>query len=152
MAITRANVENVLVHRAGALMTKAGMDGATVDGTNTDLADPIAYGLRQAGYDVDDFTSPTDAEIDDAADDIDQVVDLAELRVLENILGNLDDVDTTLGPRTERLSQLASQVEKKLDRLQTKCQKLYGYGAATITADVFVHDIAEHYDGTEESL
>ncbi len=109
MAVTRANVENVLIHRAGALMTKASLDGTTVDGTNTDLADPIAWALRVSGYTSADITNPTTAEVAAAEDDIDEVVDYAELRTLENVLGNLDDVDTTVGPRSESLSQLATQ-------------------------------------------
>jgi hypothetical protein len=149
MAVTRANVENVLVKRLGPLMTKAGQDGSTVDGTNTDLADPIAWALRTAGYTTADITNPTTAEVADAEDDVDQVVDLAEYRGLENILGNLDDVDVTVGPRSEKLSQLAAQVQKRLDSVKDRVEDLYGYGASALEVGVITYEFAEHATGDE---
>lgn len=150
MAISRANVENVLVSRAGPLLTKAGQDGTTVDGTNTDLADPIAWALRQVGYTTADITNPTTAEVAAASDDVDEVVDLAELRTLESLLGNLDDVDITLGPRSEHLSQLAKQVETKLKRVAKWVEKTYGYGASVLGTGTITVEFAEHQDGTED--
>ena len=47
MTLTRASVEAMLIRRAGKLLTVAGLDGATKDGTNADLGDPI---LATAGY------------------------------------------------------------------------------------------------------
>ena len=148
MAVTRANVENVLIKRLGPLMTKAGQDGTTVDGSNTDLADPIGWALRTAGYTTADITNPTTAEVADAEDDIDQVVDLAEYRGLENILGNLDDVDVTVGPRSEKLSQLATQVQKRLDDVKDRVEDLYGYGAAALEVGVITYEFAEHNTGS----
>jgi len=150
MAVTRANVENVLVHRVGPLLTKAGMDGSTVDGTNDDLAYPIGFGLREAGYTTADITSPTSSEVGDAEDDIDEVVDLAEYRTLANILGNLDDVDTTVGPRSEKLSQLAAQVQKRLEMVQKRLENIYGYGAVALETGVITYEFAEHYTGSDD--
>ena len=150
MSVTRANVENVLVKRAGALMTKASMDGTTVDGTNEDLADPIAWGLRVAGYTSADITNPTTAEVAAAEDDIDEVVDYAELRTMENVLGNLDDVDTTVGPRSESLSQLAEQVQKRLDTLLARVKDTYGYGASPLTTGTITYEFAEHQSGSDD--
>jgi len=150
MAITRANVENVLVSRTGPLLTKGGMDGTTVDGTNSDLADPIAWALRQVGYDTADITNPTTAEVAAATDDVDEVVDLAELRTLESILGNLDDVDVQVGPRREDLNQLAKQVETKLKRVGKWVEKTYGYGASVLGTGKVTFEFAEHQDGTED--
>lgn len=148
MSVTRANVENVLVKRLGPLMTKAGQDGTTVDGTNTDLADPIGWALRETGYSTADITSPTSAEVNAAVDDIDQVVDLAEFRTLGNILGNLDDVDVTVGPRSERLSQLAAQVQKRLESVEKRIERLYGYGASSLETGVITYEFAEHETGS----
>ena len=150
MAVTRANVETVLVARLGPLMTKAGMDGTTADGTNTDLADPIAWGLRQAGYSVADITNPTTAEVALALDDIDEVVDLAELRTLENILGNLDDVDTAVGPRDEKLSQLAAQVQELIALKQASNEGLYGHGAPLLDTGTLTYEFAEHQSGSDD--
>ena len=150
MTISRADVENVSIHRAGPLMTKAGMDGTTVDGTNTDLASPISWALRQAGYSVADITNPTTAEVALAADDVDEVLDLTELRTLEDILGSLDDVDVTVGPRREMLSQLSEQVQKRIKSVQTRVEKTYGLGAAPLETGTITYQFAEHYSGSEE--
>lgn len=150
MAITRANVENVTIHRTGPLMTKAGMDGTTVDGTNTDLASPIAWALRQAGYSVADITNPTTAEVALASDDVDEVLDLTELRTLEDIMGSLDDVDVTVGPRKEMLSQLSDQVQKRIKSVQARVGKAYGFGAAALETGTITYQFAEHYSGSEE--
>ena len=150
MAISRANVENVLVARVGPLMTKAGMDGTTVDGTNTDLSDPIAWALRQAGYSVADITNPTTAEVALALDDVDEVVDLGELRTLESVAGNLDDVDVTVGPRSEELSQLSVQVEKRIERVQARVEELYGHGAPVFDTGTITYEFAEHQSGSDD--
>ena len=144
MAVSRANVEYILVARVGALMTKASLDGTTVDGTNADLADPIAWALQTAGYSVADITNPTTAEVALALDDILEVSALAELRTMENILGNLDDVDTSVGPRDEKLSQLAAQVQRRLDNLMASISQSYGHGAAELTTGTLTYEFAEH--------
>ena len=46
MSLTRATVEVALIARCGKLLTAVGLDGATVDGTNAALTDPIGEGLR----------------------------------------------------------------------------------------------------------
>lgn len=125
MTITRANLESVLVQRCGALMSFAGM-AVTVAGSNASLNDPIGYGLRQSGYSVSDISSVANAdvaEIEDAA--LDMVIDYSEYRTLENISGNLDDVDITNGPESEKFSQIAAQLEKRLARLQSRIDSLY---------------------------
>ena len=144
MTLSRANVEYILEARLGPLMTKAGMDGTTVDGTNVDMADPIAWSLRQAGYSVADITAPTTAEVASAADDTDEILDLSELRTLENILGNLDDVDVTVGPRREALSQLADQCKSRLEAVKLKVEDAYGYGASVLSTGTLTYEFAEH--------
>jgi hypothetical protein len=151
MALTRANVESILVKRCGKLLTAADLDGSTVDGTNADLNDPIGWAVRQCGGSVSSITAVADADLATVdADDYDQVLDLAELRTLETVQGNLDDVDITLGPRQESLSQLAKQVEQRLARLQKRVEQEYGYGASALGTGVITYEFAEHYDGTDD--
>ena len=152
MAVTRANVETNLIRRLGPLMTKAGMDGSTADGTNTDLADPIAWALRQAGYPTADITDPTDAEVAAAESEIDQVQDLSEMRTLESILGGLDDVDISVGPRDEKLSQLAEQAGNKLKAIQDKVENLYSWSASPLTTGTLTYEFAEHQDGSQDDV
>ena len=79
-----------------------------------------------------------------AVTDILEVTALAELRTLENLLGNLDDVDTSVGPRDEKLSQLAEQVQKRLDWLAKWVEQLYGHGVAGLTTGTLTYEFAEH--------
>ena len=144
MAITRAQIETILISRCGALLTKAGLDGETHHGVNASLNDPIGRALRGAGYSVTTLTNVTDADVASVSDDdIDLVLDLAELRTLESVSGNLDDVAITVGPRSEQKQQLADQVLRKIERLQQKIERQYGVGMGTLTAGVIGLDFME---------
>ena len=148
MSLTRANIEAVLIKRAGHLMTVAGMDGTTVAGTNADLGDPIAFALRQIGCSVATPASPTDAEVAAlSTDDTDQLLDLAEIRTLDTILQHLLDlVDTQAGARADRYSQLAAGIQARLDRAIDNARRLYGFTAGTLEAGYACLDFAAHGD------
>lgn len=142
MSITRANAETLLVRRIGPLLVAAGMDGATVDGTNNDLNGPIGWAVRYLGHTTADITSITDTDMAKvAAADYDEFLDIATLQALESIIGNLDDVDIAVGPRSEKLSQLAKQAEGLMDRL---LKRRPGYGMTTPEIGYITHNIAEH--------
>jgi hypothetical protein len=130
---TRAQVETVLIKRAGKLLTAAGLDGTSHVGANADLADPIGYALRTCGFTVADISNPTTAEVTSVSNaDIDKLLDIAELRTCENISGNLDDVDYTLGPQSESLGQLSTKLDTKIARLREKILTDYGIGAMAL--------------------
>lgn len=112
MALTRANAEYVVVSRVGGLMAFVEL-AVTYSGSNSDLDEPLAWAARRMGISLSDPTTVTDSELSGLSD-IDDYLDLAEYRTLEKIQGNLDLVDVTAGPRSEKLSQIASQVEKML--------------------------------------
>lgn len=140
MAITRATGETVLVKRLGPLMAAAGM-AVTIVGTNADLDDPLAWATRALGHSTASVATVTNAELASVATaDYDDFLDLAEYRTLQNILGALDDVDLTVGPRSEKLSQLAEQAEKKLDRLEGRIGTL----ASPVEAGYITLEFAEH--------
>lgn len=144
MALTRANVELLTVADVGPLMTAAGM-AITVIGSNADLNGPIARGVRALGYTVASAVLVADADIDDVTDaQHSEFLDHVNLYTLYAILGNLNDVDITVGPRTERLSQLAAQVVRKIGLLETAMVAEHGFGLATPVAGVITRDIAEH--------
>lgn len=150
MALTRANVEAILIRRVGKLLTAADLNGTTMDGMNADLNDPIGYAVRRLGGTVASVVQVVDADLAGiASDDYDQLFDLAELRTLETIAGNLDDVDITLGPRSESLSQLASQVDKRIEKLAEKVQRTYGVDVGTLSAGVIGLDFAEHEENED---
>lgn len=145
MALTRANVETILIRRSGALMTAAGLDGTTVAGTNVDLNDPIGVAIVAVGGSVTSRVLVADADVATVATaSYDQFLDIAEYRLLQNISGNLSDVDITVGPRSEKLSQLATHLNKMLDRKKDALENQYGYNAGTLEAGVLTLSFADH--------
>ena len=144
MALTRANVEAIQVKRTGPLLTVAGM-AVTVAGANADLNDPIGRAVRDLGYTVTDIATVADADVAQVTvARYDEFLLVAELHTWETILGNLDDVDIVVGPRSEKLSQTAELIERKLVRLYGQLQLMYNYGLATPTAGYITLTIAEH--------
>lgn len=136
MSLTRANCETILVKRLGALLSEASL-AVTIVGSNADLNDPIGWAVRQCGGSVASVTSVADADVATvAASDMDKLLDLAELRTLETISGNLAGTDIKVGPRSENLDLLAQRVEQRLARKQTQLQRDYGFGLGTLEAGV----------------
>jgi hypothetical protein len=144
MAITRANVEATLIKRLGQKMTAAGLDGTTFSGSNTDLNDPIGTALRTIGVSVSDISLVTNSDLSGiTGEQIDALLDLSELRTLQNIAGNLTVVDQSIGPRDMSLSQLSNQVEKAIQRLTERIAKVHGYGVGSLDASVISLDFQE---------
>ena len=144
MTLTRANTEYLLEARTGPLLTAAGMS-TDVDGTNVDLNDPIARAVRDLGHTVASAVLVADADVAAVTDaETDEFLDTATLHTLEAVLGNFDDVDIKVGPMSESLSQLAEQVERKIERLLAQLERLYGYSMATVSGAYIQKDIAEH--------
>ena len=142
MAITRVQAETLLVKRLGPLMTAAAMDGATVDGTNADLNDPLGRAVRRLSGTVADPTSVADADLATvSSENTDALLDLAELRALNSVLGNLTLVDTRVGPREQKYDQLRQAVRARIGRLE---QALGDHLAAELVAGVVEMDFAEH--------
>ena len=147
MAMTRANAEFVLIARCCAMLTAAGMDGTTVDGTNADLNDPLVHSLRTCmAVAVGDVTNITDGAIAYVTYCYEQMfLDFATLYTFEAIWYHLTTVDISVGPRSEKLDQMAKRVEKIVERLHVRFEKDYAYYLQA-PADVgyIQKDIAEH--------
>lgn len=145
MSLTRANAEFLAVAEVGPLLTAAGM-AITVAGANADLNGPIARAVRALGYAVASAVLVADVDVAQITDaQHDEFLDHVTLHTLESIAGNLDDVDITVGPRSEKLSQNAAQVERKIKRLRESMEAAYGYGMADpIALGPVTLDFAEH--------
>lgn len=140
MAITRANCEVILVRRLKVLMEAAEL-AVTFAGLNADLDDPLAWAVRRVGGSTADISTATDAELAAVdVDDHDDLIDLAEYRVLRNVLGNLDLVDISAGPRAEKLSQLANQVRAMLEARESFVASF----VTPLTAGYLSLDFADH--------
>jgi hypothetical protein len=150
MSLTRATVESILVKRLSGWLSAAGL-AVTVVGTNADLNDPIGWAIRQLGLTVDDITAVDDTDVARVgSSDYDKLLDLAELRALETIQQNLDDVDIEVGPRSEKLDQLAGRVAKALDRKRAQVQRDYGHGLGTLEAGVITLSFMEQNETSDD--
>lgn len=145
---SRVQVETILVQRQGKRMTFVGM-AITIVGTNASLNDPIAYAVRMLGGTVANPVLVADADIDpviaDADAGLDALLDVAELRLLLSIKGNLDTVDITSGPFTEKYSQLGSMLDKDIDRLKKQVEQ-YGISGIDVRAGVIEMNIGSRSD------
>lgn len=142
MPLTRIDAETILIRRCGAKMVAAGMDGVTIVGTNVDVIDPLVSALLAMGYSPASIAAVTNTDLA-AVDDINQILDRAELRLLQNIAGNLVMVDITVGPRRESLSQLSEWVEKQITRIEARNAKAYGDSLGTLSGGSISLDFQE---------
>lgn len=151
--ITRANFEFILIARVGGIMTACGLDGATVNGTNTDLNDPIGYGVRQAGGTVAAIELVTTADIATVASaDQEKMLDLAELRVLKSCWTNLQLVDIEVGERNVKYSQLATRLKNIIASKQEEVDSLYDFAVASVSSAVWDLNDAEHNEDNVDEL
>lgn len=129
MSLTRASVEQIVIRRLGRLLTKAGLDGTTISGSNPDLNDPIGWAIRQCGGSVSTLTSVTSTDTASVSDThLDKMLDLAEFRTLETIAGNFDQVSFTAGPISEDTTDLMQVIETRLKRKRDQLKQDYGFG------------------------
>jgi hypothetical protein len=129
---TRADIELELVSRVGAALTIAGMDGVTVNGTNASLNGTIGYAIRTAGGTVIAPALVTDADVATVASaDYDLLLDLAELRTLENVYTNYTDEDIKAGPVELKSSQYADRLAARIAQLRSSLAITYGIGGTT---------------------
>ena len=144
MALTRINVEKVSIGRLGSLLTEAGLDGVTVDGSNPDLNYPIGFALRKLGHSVADIDAVADADIAPVvADDYDELFDWTEFRTLSNILVHLNQTDLSVEMYSESFNQLPDRVQKLLDMKRSWIDEEYGvsgWESGTISVDFMQKD------------
>lgn len=152
MTLTVIQFETVLIKRTGKLLTALSMDGSTIDGNNPDLVDPMGYSIRQAGGSVTTITDVVDADLSGFAEsDYDELLDVAELRTLQNIYGNFALVDVEIGPRNEAWSSLGTTLEKLIARKEKRVKDIYGIGIAAMETGNIILDFAEHDEDNVDS-
>lgn len=137
MAVTRAQLETVLIARAGQWLTASGLDGTTVDGTNAALNDPICDALLQLEYSVADISSVADSDLANVPlTSYRQLLDVAELRVLESALENYNKVDSEAGAVKAELDDLGQRMERAIARKRATIAARYGIDGATMQTGV----------------
>ena len=151
MTITRVALETILVQRCERMLTFVGK-AITFVGSNASLSDPIGYAVRQLGYTVANPVTVADTDLQNIPDaDIDQLLDYAELRTLENVMGNMDAVDISNGPEKENFSQVSTTLEKRIKALTEKIAATYGAGIVAETGNL-ISNFAAHDDDSELDL
>ena len=146
MTITLTQVETLLLKRAAGRMQEAGMNYTLIP-NNPDLVDPIVFALLCMDIVPASPIALTDSDVSGVADtDISKLLDLAEMRLLENIVGNLALVDITVGPRKEALNQLVDQTEKAIARLSSRIATMYGFGVGALDSGVVSLDFMSKGD------
>lgn len=132
MTLTRIQVEKELISRASKRMIFVGMDGTTVDGHNANLNNPIATALQLMGITPTNITAIVDADLATVDNSL-KLFDLAEYRLLLNIQGNFDRVDTKVGERSQSFSQFETALDKAIARKEKQLMTDYGIGLGTLT-------------------
>ena len=144
MSLTRANIESELVSRRQGYLEAVGM-AVTVDGSNTDLNGAIGYAVRQIGGTVASFSNVADADLSSfEEDEYDQLIGIAEYRLLMNVKGRWGKVDIKAGQLSESLSQFADQLDKDIAALKADLITTYGFGVTALSAGVIDLDFSEH--------
>jgi hypothetical protein len=142
MALTRAQVEQILVERVGGWLTEAGL-ATTANGDNAALNDAIGYAVRRIGGTVANVTLVADGDLSGiAADDYDALFDIAEWRALENILKHLAKVDVRMGPLAQSYSQLRRDVMDAAKQKRGEIEVDYAFLGAQLQAGSIALDIS----------
>lgn len=140
MSLGRSTVEAIIIRRLGPWLAQAGLDATTIDGTNADLADAIGAAVRGVGGTTASYAAVTDADLLTVSD-ADQLLDLAELRTLEMIEGNLDKVTIASDGDSIALNDLSARVARALARKQARFDRVYGV-TAPLAAGVLTLDVS----------
>jgi hypothetical protein len=147
MALTRANIEVILTKRLGKNLAFVEFDSVTDDGTNEDLNDPIGFAIRQCNGTVDDYVLVDDDDVATvSSDDYDKLLDIAEWRTIESILGNFDKYGLKVGPRSGYQSQVREGLEGKIKRVEEWLENAYGFLATEPSVGYIQRDFADHDD------
>lgn len=134
MPLTRATLEGRLVRSNRGVMEKVGWSTAA-DGSNADLAAPIASALWEAGYPTADPSSPADADL--AAVPLSRwglVSALADVQTKEALLGTaIGLVTQSKGGHAMNLSDIARRLEDEVARLRQSIARRYTAGSGVVT-------------------
>lgn len=127
--MTRLDVQLLLLRRCGEFMTQAKMSVES-NGDNEHMADPILWALRMLGYTPASIVIVSDAEVEAIAQEHTLAfLDLAELRLLENVRGNLTRVSTSLTRDlgvVESWGQLLTQITAIIKDRTEKIDNMHG--------------------------
>jgi hypothetical protein len=130
---TKADLDAELVARWGGQLANVGRS-VVVDGTNPDTIGAIRDGLASLGLGVAAFAAVADADLASVpVADIPQLLDVAEYRLLQNIIGWSTEVTQSIGMGSQNLGDLRKDLIGLLKMKYDNLRSRYGLGAATVT-------------------
>lgn len=142
--VTRANLEAELIDRCGALLTLVSKDGTTIDGTNASLTGPLREGLGSLGLTTTSFATVTDADLlTVTSDQLPQLLDTAELRILLNVDAAYLKVDSQVDRDMQKLGQIRDGLKVRIFDLRKSLKDTYGIGLGTLSFGTITFDFAE---------
>lgn len=126
MTLTVAIVEETIESRVGGFVAQ--VREITEDPSKPSILESVSWALRKLGYTVASVQTVTDSELGEVrAIDVDVLLDLAELRTLKSLPGNLPAIDTTIGPQSIKLSNLLPALEAIISRRTGEVQAEHGH-------------------------
>lgn len=136
LSVTRLQVETLLAQRVSGWLTISELSIGTL-GSSAVLNDPIGYAIRILGGTVADPSNVVDADIQTLDDDqLDALLDVAEVRALENAQGALF-IDAKAGPVEAKRSAHGARLLAIIKDKKAALAINYGiggvYGALSIT-------------------
>jgi hypothetical protein len=133
--LTRANVESILYGRNKGVIALANFS-ILVNGTNPDMADPIAEALNWFGLYAANRSAPTDSDLASIVQAQEsQLLDVADLRLKRNLLGVLLSIPDQVVQQSERrYSDSMTELRMAIQALEAKIQAQYlsGQGRAEV--------------------
>lgn len=143
--LTRPAAEVAVIAGCGGILARAKLDGATVDGTNASLTDPLRRGLASLGYGVATLGAVTNTDLLPVdSDSFDQFRDVAILSALEDALGNLAQPDQMADTDNQQwLGKLRDSIEASVARKRKQVERQHGYGLAGLSSGVLDLGFAE---------
>ncbi len=123
--MTRAVTDPLILSRVGTFLRKVGKDGTTVNGTNTDLSQILAWSVRRMGGTTASLAACSDLELSTINSD-DALLDLAEIRALELVQSNYVGADIKVGPIWEAGAAFAEQLANMLEAKRKAFDARYG--------------------------
>ena len=136
--MTKSEIKSLIEGRTSPFMVLAGL-------TSLNMEDSICEGIILAGGAVASYGNATDAECAGVTNSAKLLLAI-EYSWLGYIVDNLPFNDITTGDVSEKLSQLVTQLERKLARIKGKLETMYGIGLSEMTPHIINLNFQEAWE------
>ncbi len=128
MAITVEQLETHIIAQTSGYLSQCKMV-VVANGSNPDLAAPITDAMRALGYGLTNPIVPSDLDLQGVPDNrLDLLLSVVRLYTLRACLGRWAQVDETVSLGSQKLNQLADQLQAAIESLTKDLLNRYGFG------------------------